>query len=70
MRDETLSLHDDTIRGLQIFDDECRPASQDTRVVATDMRLGQTEKTRRMTSEHRFVGKRHLLPAVESLEHF
>ena len=44
VRDETLTLDNDPIRGLEIFDDEGGSASQDTRVVATDMRLGQTEK--------------------------
>ena len=69
-RDETLALDEDTIGGLEIFNDESGPASQDTRVLATDTSLGQTEQILPMTSNQCFVGKRHLRPTVESLEHF
>jgi hypothetical protein len=69
-RDETLALDEDTIGGLEIFNDEGGPTSQDTRVLATDTCLGQTEQILPMTSKQRFVGKWHLRPTVESLEHF
>jgi hypothetical protein len=69
-RDETLALHEDTIGGLEIFNDEGGPTSQDTRVLATDTCLGQTEQILPIASKQRFVGKRHLRPTVESIEHF
>jgi hypothetical protein len=69
-RDETLALHEDAIGGLEIFNDEGGPTSQDTRVLTADTCLGQTEQILPITSKQRFVGKRHLRPAVESLEHF
>jgi hypothetical protein len=69
VRDEPRALHVNAIRGLEIFDNEGGSASQDTRVVATDTGVGQAEKTLRMPSEHRDVGKQILFPTVESLEH-
>ena len=69
IRDKSRALHEDTMRGLEIFDDEGGPALEDTRVVATDTEVGQTEKTRRMPSEHRGVGQRYLRSTVESLNH-
>ena len=53
----------------KIFDDEGHAASYNTRVLAADTSVGQAEKTLRMPSEHRGVGKRYLLPTVESLKH-
>jgi hypothetical protein len=70
MRDEPLALDEDTMRGLEIFNDKGGFTSQDTRVLATDTCLGQTEPTLSMTSKQRFVGERPLRPTVESLEYF
>jgi len=70
VRNEPLALDEDTMRGLEIFNDESGPTSQDTRVLATDTCLGQTEPTLPMTSKQRFVRKRHLRPTAVSIEHF
>jgi hypothetical protein len=70
VRDEPLALDEDTMRGMEIFNDEGGVTSQDTRMLATDTCLGQTEPTLPMTSKQRFVGKRPLCPTVESLEYF
>src|SRR5262245_22260026 len=69
-RDEPLALDEDTVRGLEIFNDEGGFTSQDTRVLATDTCLGQAEPTLSMTSKQRFVGERPLRPTVVSLEYF
>src|SRR5262249_5949259 len=69
-RDEPLALDENTMRGLEIFNDEGGFTSQDTRVLATDPCLRQTEPTLPMASKQRFVGKRPLHPTVESLEYF
>ena len=70
VRDEPLALDEDTMRGLEIFNDKGGFTSQDTRVLATDTCLGQTEPTLPMTSKQCFVGKRPPHPTVESLEYF
>ena len=67
---ETLALDEDTIGGLEIFNDKGGLTPQDTRVLATDTCLGQTEPTLSVTSKQRFVGKRSPRPTVESLEYF
>ena len=69
-RDEPLALDEDTMRGLEIFNDEGGFMPQDTRVLATDTCLGQTEPTLPMTSQQCFVGKRPPHPTVKSLEYF
>jgi len=68
--DEPLALDEDTVRGLEIFNDKGGFTSQDTRVLATDTCLRQTEPTLPMTSKQCFVGKRPPHPTVESLEYF
>jgi hypothetical protein len=67
--DKPCALYDDAIRGLQVFDDKAHATSPDTRVLAADTGIGQTEKTLWMPSEHRGIRQRYLLPTVESLKH-
>ena len=70
MWDEPLALHDDPIRGVEIFDDKRGAALQATRMLATDASFGQAEKILRMASEYRLIRQRKILPVVKSLKHF